>query len=44
MILKLEERVFWWLYRRWRERSSSEDLIRHRQWLVLDIHVKGGKV
>lgn len=40
----LEERVFWWLYRRWRSRATVDELVRHREWLVVDIHAKGGKV
>ena len=44
MLKKLEERLFWFLERRWREQATIDDIVRHRQWLVLDIHVKGGNV
>jgi len=38
--LPFEERLFQWLYRRWRTRATVWELLRHRDWLVLDIHVK----
>lgn len=41
---ELEERLFWWLYKRWRHRATINELVRHREWLILDIHVKGGSV
>lgn len=44
LVEKLEDRLFWWLERRWRQRSTIEDLKRHRAWLILDIHTKGGTV
>jgi hypothetical protein len=40
LLTKLEDRLFWWLDRRWRDRATVEQLKRHREWMALDISVK----
>ena len=42
MLKKLEERLFWFLEARWRNRATVDDIVRQRQWLILDITTKGG--
>jgi hypothetical protein len=40
MLNRLEDRLFWWLWSRWRKRASTDDLESHISWTQFEVKLR----
>lgn len=39
-LVRFEDGLFYWLYKRWRKRATLDQIENHRSWLAVDVAVK----